>query len=1006
MKKYMALFLAFVLALSLWTPVLAAEEAVSAEVPASTEESAPAEAPAPAEEPVPEEEAPEGVSAPEAAREAALREGPAALSVRDGDGGTVTVNYYDSTGSRLLHTEEVRAGGQPHALVGPYDGEELIFWWSTQPDTDLDLEESWDLCCLPAYEVVSEDTDYYAVYSPEWTDTRMAAFYISGSWMGEDADRYFLFDWLLCYEEDDFWPDGDYADRWLRWMIFDVVDDYGTEHELYSRVLWYDNADRSGETLDPAGQAVTEDTVFYGKLMSDEYWMVYFEDADGEILEAYAIEEGGTVAAYPGDDKTVPEGDFWMDREGNVYSAAQIRELAITEDLWLSPTEDPAALSPYEIALSLKGRPASSLKALLGEPLSSEYTEVKFYPTGVGDGSISGELFYDGFVVFTRRTDAQADETVSNVKKTFTVSFYASQDSAEPLCTQQVIGGDDWAFTEENRFVDGRLVESWRDAEDQWVGEITEDTALYPVFAEREENCWQVSFFLDDGQRALIGVAHVPKGEKLSEQDIPREKSGDVICPYVWHTGPHQTGEKIADLTELSISGDICFYGTMTYAGVVQFLTEDGQRLVSWSGGMMRLPGEVIQEGSFGFYPHTSTLTGRGADGVTVLGWKNEEGETVARAVKEKGEYTMEPFEITLTTETQRFYAVEGVGAAYYTKPGTITTHLFTELAEKGECFTQAPTSYDNRPVVGWTAHTEDGTPGEPVDLSQPQTVSRRLDMVLGWYLHIRDPKTGADIRVDAIPHDKPYSVTDLPAEYNGKAITGWYMNGEFCDPSDLPATTIERYLLAWYGLRLPADDGKAYINGMGDNSFAPQESLTRAQAANILYKLLDVSARGDQPCVFTDVKESSWYYEAVTVLASHGIITGYAAEDEQSYYFNPNDSITRAEFVTLLSRLFPERTQGNGVGFNDVNNSSWYRKAVSTASRNGWVTGYVEADGSCWFRPNDSITRAEAVTIMNRVLGRCLTEDQAAAMTMPFADVKESHWAYSQILAAAVQGG
>lgn len=633
-----------------------------------------------------------------------------------------------------------------------------------------------------------------------------------------------------------------------------------------------------------------------------------------------------------------------------------------------------------------------------------------------GDGGTETVNFYDDTgetllhsepVPAGAQSDALTGETVSNAKKTFTVSFYASRDSAEPLCTQPVIGGYDWEFTEENRFVDGRLVESWRDAEDQEVWEITEDTALYPVFAAREENCWQVSFFLDDGQRALIGVAHVPKGEKLSEQDIPRETSGDVICPYVWHTGPHQTGEEIADLTELSISGDICFYGTMTYAGVVQFLTEDGQRLIFWDGGMMRLPGEVIREEFFGFYPHTITLAGQEAPGVTVLGWKNEEGEVVARAVKEDGEYTMEPFEITLTTQTQNFYAIEGVGAAYYTKPGAVTTHLFTELAEKGECFTQAPTSYDNRPVVGWTAHTEDGTPGEPVDLSQPQTVSRRLDMVLGWYLYIRDPKTRTDIRVDAIAHNTPYSVTDLPEEYNGEAITGWYMNGEFCDPADLPAATSERVLLAWYGLRLPADDGEAYINGLGDDSFAPGEFLTRAQAANILYKLLDVSERGDQPCTFTDVKPGSWYYEAVTALASHGIITGYADPDGQSYSFLPNASISRAEFVTLLSRLFPDRSStAGGVHFNDVSTGSWYYAAVRTASVNGWINGY-EADGGTYsFRPNDSITRAEAVTVMNRVLGRSLTEDQAEAMTMPFADVKENHWAYSQILAAAVPVG
>lgn len=85
--------------------------------------------------------------------------------------------------------------------------------------------------------------------------------------------------------------------------------------------------------------------------------------------------------------------------------------------------------------------------------------------------------------------------------------------------------------------------------------------------------------------------------------------------------------------------------------------------------------------------------------------------------------------------------------------------------------------------------------------------------------------------------------------------------------------------------------------------------TLPPSQGPNILYTRLGVTEKGSRPCSFTDVNSTAWYYDAVTVLASHGILAGYADSETSTCYFSPNKAFTRAEFVAMITRPFPERT-------------------------------------------------------------------------------------------------
>lgn len=167
----------------------------------------------------------------------------------------------------------------------------------------------------------------------------------------------------------------------------------------------------------------------------------------------------------------------------------------------------------------------------------------------------------------------------------------------------------------------------------------------------------------------------------------------------------------------------------------------------------------------------------------------------------------------------------------------------------------------------------------------------------------------------------------------------------------------------------LNTTDHFAYLIGYEDGEIKPENNITRAEVATIFFRLLTDDARArfwSSENDYTDVATDSWYNNAISTLSNMGIINGY---DDGS--FQPNASITRAEFTAIATRFFDYTAEYDGA-FNDVASGSWYADYVQTAVDMGLVDGYP--DGG--FHPNSYITRAEAVTIVNRVLNRVPHED------------------------------
>lgn len=184
------------------------------------------------------------------------------------------------------------------------------------------------------------------------------------------------------------------------------------------------------------------------------------------------------------------------------------------------------------------------------------------------------------------------------------------------------------------------------------------------------------------------------------------------------------------------------------------------------------------------------------------------------------------------------------------------------------------------------------------------------------------------------------------------------------------------------------------YLSGYGEGKFGPEDNMTRAQAAQMFYNLLldkDVAITVS----FSDVAENAWYAEAVNTLASLGIVDGVGGG-----LYAPERAITRAEFTVIAMRFAHLDTGGENI-FSDVSRSDWFYDQVVGSVKYGWINGY--ADGT--FRPNNTITRAEVTTIVNRMLGRSADRgyvDANIGSLTQFNDISRAHWAYYEVMEAA----
>lgn len=192
----------------------------------------------------------------------------------------------------------------------------------------------------------------------------------------------------------------------------------------------------------------------------------------------------------------------------------------------------------------------------------------------------------------------------------------------------------------------------------------------------------------------------------------------------------------------------------------------------------------------------------------------------------------------------------------------------------------------------------------------------------------------------------------------------------------------------------LNGEDHYAYIKGYPNGTFKPTANITRAEVSVIFYRLLTDSARKTYSTsynTFKDVPANAWYATAVSTMAKLGIVTGSGG------YFRPNDYITRAEIAAMIARCDGGYYTGSYTGFTDTY-GHWASSYIGRAYELGWINGYGKT-----YKPDQNVTRAETVSIVNRVLNRApqYSSDLVKYMTT-FTDVSTADWYYLDVQEAA----
>ncbi|ATF12004.1 sugar-binding protein,S-layer protein [Brevibacillus brevis X23] len=184
----------------------------------------------------------------------------------------------------------------------------------------------------------------------------------------------------------------------------------------------------------------------------------------------------------------------------------------------------------------------------------------------------------------------------------------------------------------------------------------------------------------------------------------------------------------------------------------------------------------------------------------------------------------------------------------------------------------------------------------------------------------------------------------------------------------------------------------RGYMNGYPDGTFQPDRTVTRAEMAAILLNAGMVSQSSANKGRFFDVADNYWAVNSIHQASAAGMMSGYPDGT-----FRPSANITRAEIAAVIYKYKALQGAGGGTAFFDVRGDHWSSPIIAAVVAKGYMTGYP--DGT--FQPEKALTRAETVTILNRVLNR-VPQNQAGLQRWP--DVAPGYWAYKEIEEASVQ--
>ena len=243
---------------------------------------------------------------------------------------------------------------------------------------------------------------------------------------------------------------------------------------------------------------------------------------------------------------------------------------------------------------------------------------------------------------------------------------------------------------------------------------------------------------------------------------------------------------------------------------------------------------------------------------------------------------------------------------------------------------------------------------------------------------------SGTKVTLDKTPTRESYT------------FTGWYADKALTQKITSVTMNSDKTVYAgWEATGVPdklnGDDHFAYVVGYSDSTVRPNANISRAEVATIFFRLLKSDIRDGNLTAdneFSDVSDGQWHNKAISTMAKLGIVKGRRADR-----FDPDASITRAEFAAICARFNTKPVENSG-SFSDIS-GHWAENEIERAAAFGWISGYP--DGT--FHPDARITRAEAMTMINRVLCRMpQSESDLLDSMVTWPDNKPSDWHYLSV--------
>ena len=236
----------------------------------------------------------------------------------------------------------------------------------------------------------------------------------------------------------------------------------------------------------------------------------------------------------------------------------------------------------------------------------------------------------------------------------------------------------------------------------------------------------------------------------------------------------------------------------------------------------------------------------------------------------------------------------------------------------------------------------------------------------------------------------------DLPTPTrSGYRFEGWYYDTRLTDKvtDDVKVNkTVVTLYARWSSSETPGmlndEDHFAYVQGYSDGNVHPYGLISRAETTTIFFRLLTDEVRDDNLLTsntYTDVTNDYWANTAISTMTGLGIVQGRSATT-----FDPKAPITRAQFAAICARFDTGVSSGSRT-FSDIS-GHWAEKYIERAAELGWIQGF--ADGT--FRPDTYITRAQAMTMINRVLSRTPEDEEDLLEGMKvWPDCNPGDWFY-----------